>query len=121
VLLRLESKGVDVDTNGRHVGVVLVRLDQVEVRALATRESIVAVELEESIDGGVVAGHALDAGDGVPRLHDGAIPEVRVVEGLLAIVGADDSVVAAREGVALDNPDELLARVVEVELELVGG
>jgi len=35
VVLRLEGEGVDVDTNGGDVGVVLVRLDQVEILALA--------------------------------------------------------------------------------------
>jgi hypothetical protein len=39
---------------------------------------------------------------------------------LLALPGIDDSVIARHEGIALDNPDELLARVIEVELELVG-
>ncbi len=121
MLLGLERKGVDVDADSGHVGVVLVGLDQVEVGTLATRESVVAVELEQRIDGGVVASHALDAGDGVPRLQDGAVPEVGVVEGLLSLVGAHDSVVAGHEGVTLDNPDEFLARVVEVELQLVGG
>jgi len=34
VFLGLEGEGVDVDANGGDVGVVLVRLDQVEVAAL---------------------------------------------------------------------------------------
>ena len=120
MLLGLEGKRVDVDADRGAVGVVLVGLDKVEVGTLANREAVVAVELEERRDNGVLAGHALDARDGVARLQDGAIPPIGVVEGLLTLVGADDGVVAAREGVALDNPDELLARVVEVELELVG-
>ena len=120
VLLRLESKGVHVDTHGRAVGVVLVRLDQVEVVAVTHGESVVAVELEESRDNRVAASHALNTRDGVTRLQHGAVPPVRVVEGLLTLVGANDSVIARHEGITLDDPDELLARVVEVELQLVG-
>jgi len=120
VLLGLESEGVDVDTNGRDVGVVLVGLHLVEIATLAHLETVVAVELEERRDRGVVAGEALHARDGVARLEDGAVPPVGVVEGLRALPGANHVVVAGHEGVALDNPDELLARVVEVELELVG-
>jgi hypothetical protein len=120
VLLRLESEGVDVNTNARDVGVVLVRLDKVKVRAFTDLETIVAVELEESRDDRVASSHALDAGDGVARLEARAVPPVRVVEGLLAEVGVDDGVIARDIGVALDNPDKFLTRVVEVEFELVG-
>ena len=63
MLLRLEREGVDVDANSRHVGVVLVRLDLVEVASLAALEPIVTVELEERIDNRVVAREALNAGD----------------------------------------------------------
>ena len=121
MLLGLEGERVDVDTDRRDVGVVLVRLDFVEVAAFADLEPIVAVELEERSDARVLASHAFDAGDGVARLEDRAVPPVREVERLLALPGEDGGIVAGREGVALDNPDELLARVVEVELELVGG
>jgi hypothetical protein len=120
VLLRLESEGVDVNTNGRDVGVVLVGLHPVEVVTIAHLEAIVTVELEESSDGRVLTSHALDAGDGVSRLEYRAIPPVGVVEGLLSLPGVDDGVIAADERVTLDNPDKLLTRVVEVELELVG-
>jgi hypothetical protein len=121
VLLRLESEGVDVDTDSGDVGVVLVRLDFVEVATLANLEAIVTVELEESSDARVATSHTLNAGDGVARLEDGAVPPVREVEGLLTLPGVDDGVSAVSEGITLHNPDELLARVVEVELELVGG
>ena len=63
MLLGLEREGVHVDANSRHVGVVLVRLDLVEVASLAALEPIVAVELEERVDNRVVAGEALNAGD----------------------------------------------------------
>jgi len=46
VLLRLEAEGVYVDTGGRHVGVVLVGLDKIEVTALTLRETVVAIELK---------------------------------------------------------------------------
>jgi hypothetical protein len=120
VLFRLESKAVNVDTNSRDVGVVLVRLDPVEVVAIADREAVVAVELEEGSDGGVLTSHAFNTSDGVTRLEYRAVPPVRVVEGLLSLPGVDDVVIAADERVALDNPDEFLTRVVEVQLDLVG-
>ncbi len=118
--LRLESEGVHVDTNSGDVGVVLVRLHKVEVSTLTHLETVVAVELEESSDYRVLAGHTLNASHGVTRLEAGTIPPVRVVEGLLALVGADNRVIARHERITLDNPDELLHGVVEVELELVG-
>jgi hypothetical protein len=121
VVLGLERKGVYVDTLGRAVGVVLEGLDQVEVLALTNREAIVTVELEKSSYYRVLARHALDTRDRVSRVIDRAVPPVRVVKGLLALVGVDNGVVARDEGITLYNPDELLARVVEVELELVGG
>ena len=41
-----ESERVDVDTGAWNVGVVLVRLDKIEVSAHAFRESVVTIELE---------------------------------------------------------------------------
>jgi len=121
VLLRLEGERVDVDADRRHVGVVLERLDLVEVASLANLEAVVAVELEQGRDARVPARHALKARDGVARLQHGPVPPVAEVERLLALPRVDDAVVAADIRVALDNPHELLARVVEVQLELVGG
>jgi len=120
VLLGLERKRVHVDADRGDVRVVLVRLHQVEVVALTLREAVVAVELNLGRDDGVVAGHALNTGDRVARLEHRAIPPVRVVEGLLALPGANDRAVAADIRVTLDNPDKLLRGVVEVELDLVG-
>ena len=119
MLLRLERKRVHVDTNRRDVGVVLVRLHQVEVGALTDLEAVVAVELDERRDNGVLARHALNTGDGVARLNDRAIPPVRVVKRLLALPWVDDAVIAADKRVTLNNPDKLLTRVVKVQLELV--
>ena len=120
MLLGLEGERVHVDADRGDVGVVLVRLDQVEVVALTHREPVVTVELDERRDDWVVASHALHTRDGVARLQDAPVPPVGEVEGLLSLPGERDRRVAADEGVALDHPDELLARVVEVQLQLVG-
>ena len=120
MLLGLERERVHVDAHGGDVRVVLVRLDQVEVLALALRETIVTVELDLGDNRRVVARHALHAGDGVARLQHGPIPPVGVVEGLLSLPGVDDRRVARDERVALDDPHQLLRGVVEVHLDLVG-
>ena len=120
MLLRLKRKAVHVDADRGDVGVVLVRLNQVEVVAIANLEAVVAVELEQRGDGRVLAGHALDASDGVTRLEHATVPPVRVVERLLSLPRVDDGIIARHIRVALDDPDELLARVVEVQLQLVG-
>jgi len=121
VLLRLQGKGIHVDTDGGHVGVVLVGLDLVKVASLTHLEPVVAVELEKGSDARVLASHALHAGDGVTRLQHGAVPPVREVEGLLTLPGVHHGVIARHEGITLHNPHKLLAGVVEVQLELVGG
>ncbi len=121
MLLGLQGEGVHVDAGCGHVGVVLEGLHLVEVAAFADLEAIVAVQLQQGSDGRVLAGHTLHTGHGVTRLQDRAIPPVRVVERLLALPGVHDAVIARHVGVTLDNPHELLARVVEVQLDLVGG
>ena len=121
VLLRLQSKRVQVDTHRRDVGVVLVRLYPVEVVAVAHGEAVVAVQLDQRGDHRVATGHALHAGHAVTGFQNGAVPEVGVVERLLALPGVDLRVIARHVAVALHHPDELLARVVEVQLDLVGG
>ena len=55
VFFGLEGEGVNIDTSNWDVGVALVRLDKVEVRAEAFLEAVVAVELELSTDDGVTA------------------------------------------------------------------
>jgi hypothetical protein len=121
VLLRRESKRVHVDTNSRHVGVVLVGLYLVEIATLTDSESVMAVELEESGDHRVLTCHTLNTSHGVTRLERAAVPPVRVVERLLSLPGVDHSIIARHEGIALDNPDELLHGVVEVQADLVAG
>ena len=120
VLLGLERERVHVDAHRGDVRVVLERLHLVEIAALAHLEAIVAVQLEERRDARVLARHALHTRHGVARLEHAAVPPVTKVEGLLALPGVHDRVVARHERVALDHPHELLARVVEVQLELVG-
>jgi len=120
VLLGLQGERVHVDADRGDVGVVLVRLDLVEVASLAHREPVVTVELDERGDARVLARHALHARDGVARLQHGPVPPVGEVEGLLTLPRQGDRRIAADERVALDNPDKLLARVVEVQLQLVG-
>jgi hypothetical protein len=119
VELRGEGKRVHVDTNGGAVGVVLVGLHFIEVASLANLEPIMSVKLEESGDDRVLAGESLKSGVRETADGDSAIPEVRVVEGLLTVPVINRGV-AGDERIALDNPDKLLARVVEVEPDLVG-
>ena len=119
MLLGLEREGVHVDADGGDVGVVLVGLDQVEVATLTLVEAIVAVELDLGRDDGVVAREALNTRDGVAGLQNRAIPPIRVVVALLALVGVDRGIRAVHERVTLDDPDELLGGVVEVELDAV--
>ena len=120
MLLRLQGERVNVDADSWDVGVVLVRLNQVEVVAVTNLEAVVAVELQQGGDDWVLAGHALDTGNGVSRLQDGAVPPVGVVERLLTLPSVDDVVIARDVRVTLDDPDQLLAWVVEVQLQLVG-
>ncbi len=119
MVLRVEGKRVDVDTNRGDVGVVLEGLDQVEILALTLREPIVAVELDLGNNRRVLAGEALNCRDGVTRLERGAVKVVRVVEGLLSLPDIHGAV-AGHKRVTLDNPDELLHGVVEGHLDLVG-
>ena len=120
MVLRLQGEGVHVDTNGGDVGVVLEGLHQVEVASITLREPVVAVELDLGCHDGVLAGKALNTGHGVARLQNGAVPPVGVVKGLLSLPGSNDGVIARHEGITLHNPHKLLARVVEVQADLVG-
>ena len=188
MLLRSQSKAVYVDTSVRGTGVVLERLDYVEVAALTLRETVLAVKLEFGSYDGVLtpavhvqsslgknecasirdkgaglAGTSTE-GDSTPLVAKGiksrclkstrhleearcgdeaifrfnrggaaegmdgigeGIDGVGVVEGLGTECAVEDTVgiegrAVVYVGIGLDNPDELLARVVEVELDLVG-
>jgi len=120
VLLWLQGKRVNVDTNSWDVSVVLVWLNPVEVVTITNLEAIVTVQLQQTSDGWVLTSHTLNTGDGVTRLQNGAVPPVRVVEWLLSLPWVDDVVITADERVTLDNPNQLLDWVVEVQLQLVG-
>jgi len=50
VFLRLESKRVNVNTSSRDISVVLIRLDEVEVRTKTLLEAIVSVKLKLGTD-----------------------------------------------------------------------
>lgn len=93
VFFGLKAEGVDVDASLGDVGVVLVRLDKVEVLAEAFGETVVSVELEFR---------------GVCAVDTGRIGVVEQVMGGDVFIG-------------LDNPDKFFAWVVEVEFDLVVG
>ena len=54
MFLRAESKGVDIDTGIGCAGVVLVRLDHIEVGPLTLGETVLAIELELGGDTGIL-------------------------------------------------------------------
>ena len=120
MLFGLKGERINVNTHSRDVGVVLVRLNQVEVVTITNLEAVMAVKLKKSGNNRVLTSHAFNTGDGVTRLENATVPPVRVVEGLLSLPGVDDVVVTRDEGVTLDDPDQFLAGVVEVKLQLVG-
>jgi hypothetical protein len=200
MLLWAKGKGVYVDTRIRGAGVVLVRLNNIEVRSLTLREAVLAVELELGRDyrvltpavhvksrlgederariadkgarseaalggEGGIGGSRSSGADPVSRVgsrKDGAgsikgarhleearrgdeavlanelvlategvdgvgkgIDGISVVEGLGTKSAEENAARIERRAVVnvsigLDNPYELLARVVEVELDLVG-
>ena len=120
MVLRGEGERVRVNARCGDVREVLVRLNKVEVITSALLEAIVTVELDEGRNNGVNTGGTLNERVRVARVKDGCVPEIGVVEGLLAMVLVDNSVVAANEVIALDNPREELNGVVEVHADLVG-
>jgi hypothetical protein len=92
VFFGLKTEGVDVDTSLGDIGVVLVRLDKVEVLAEAFGETVVSVELEFR--------------------GFGAVDTIRI--------GVVEQVTGGEVSIRLDNPDKFFAWVVEVEFDLVG-
>ena len=74
MFLGAKSKGIQVDTGIRGAGVVLPRLNKVEVGALTLREAVLAVELQLGSDNGVLtpavhvkSGLGKDEGAGVGK------------------------------------------------------
>jgi len=165
VLLRAKGEGVDVDTGVGGTGVVLERLDGVEVGTLTLGEAVLSVKLKLSGDDRVLspAVHVKgrlgkDEGSGIGKTglssrigrESSSISKNITTDesrGLISTEGTDgvgESIngigvverlsskslvegLASNQGVAvvnilisLDNPDKLLTRVVEVELDLVG-
>jgi hypothetical protein len=45
MFLRLETERVDIDTSSRDIGVMLVRLNKIEVATITLRETVVTVKL----------------------------------------------------------------------------
>jgi hypothetical protein len=120
VFFWFEAEGVYVDTNGGYVGVVLVRLYQVEVASFTFVEAVVSVKFEETSDNWVVTGLAFSEGSTVTTVEYGAVPPVRVVKRLLSFPSIYNGVIAADEGVTLYDPDKFFDWVVEVKTNLVG-
>jgi len=77
-LFRLKSKGVHVDTSGGDVGVALVGLDKIEVRAKTLGETVVTVELK------------LGTNDGVTTCTLGSKTGVVSTTGSLVVIGKVD-------------------------------
>jgi hypothetical protein len=183
VFFRAEGERVEIDAGGWGTGVVLERLDEVEVGTLTLREAVLAVKLKLSGDNRVLspavhvesglreyegasiryrrtfgrritgiiknrggassdtrfkrvrlveqaraADHGLKTGltaEGVERVRESIIGvgivewlgAEKLVESLATFKGS----AVVYIGIRLYNPDELLARVVEVELDLVRG
>ena len=129
VLFRFKTEGVHVDPGRRDVRVVLVRLDEIEVSSHAFGEAVVPVELEfggdDRVEAGVERGlRNPDAeftfAETVSRCsgHRGGIHGIGVVKPLFAFSAVGGRGVDV--GIALNDPDKLLARVIEVELDFVG-
>ena len=119
VFFGFETEGVYVDTNSGYVGVVLVRLYQVEVTAFTFIKAIVSVKFEETSNDGVVTGLAFSEGSTVTTVEYGSVPPVSVVERLLSFPSIHDGIITADEGVTLYDPDEFFDWVVEVKTDFV--
>ena len=98
VLFRSQCEGIHVDTSIRVAGVVLERLDNIEVGAFAFREAVLAVELELGSDHGVLAPAvhvkgSLSEHEGAGIRHKGAL------------VGGTTLVLESVVGVSTSGPD----------------
>ena len=120
VVLGGKGKGVHVDANRRHVGEVLVRLNQVEVITSTLLEPVMAVELDEGRHDGVLASLTFNKAVGVTGVKHSKVPIIRVVERLLSVVLINGCRRAPGEVIALNNPSEELDGVVEAHPDLVG-
>jgi hypothetical protein len=116
VFFRFKTERVDVDTRGiGDISVVLIRLDEVKVFAIASLEAIVTVELNlgrvNGIDGIFTSESVF--------LNDGYIEELVVddTSGLSGVVSP--LVIGFSDFIELDSPDEFLNGVIEIEARLV--
>ena len=85
MLLRIQSERIHVDAHRRNVGVMLVRLDQIEVAAFALTEPILTVELDVCHGHGIASREPLHGRNRITRFQGRAIPVIRVIERLLAL------------------------------------
>jgi hypothetical protein len=83
MLFGLQRKGIHVDSRSRNVGVVLIRLDKIEVRTKTLGETVVSVKLELSTDDWVAAG-ALGSKTGVVSAS-GSLVVIREVDGSVVV------------------------------------
>ena len=83
MLFGLQRKGIHVNSRSRNVGVVLVRLNKVEVRTKTLRETIVAVKLKLSTNDWVSAS-ALGSKTGVVSTS-GSLVVIREVDGGIVV------------------------------------
>ena len=97
MLFRSQCEGIHVDTSIRVAGVVLERLDNIEVGAFAFREAVLAVELELGSDHGVLA-PAVEV-KGSLREHEGA-----GIRHKGALVGGTTLVLESVVGVSTSGP-----------------
>lgn len=116
VLLRLQRKRINVDTRRtRNVRVVLVRLHQVEVAALADRETIVTVQLQL---------HSRSRVARKQRARVLVVQRTKNVREVRPLVVSQHTlqiihITRSNQVVVLHNPDQLLHRVVEVQTNTV--
>ena len=140
MLLGLESEGVGVDTGHGATGVVVVRLDLVEVLTGLLLEAVLAVENEleglDGTDGGIIGGTLLDEAEGTlggeegntSRLGEGheavgvgGIRRVRVEDNIgVRNVGGEVPKLGTCRGGGGGGPHELLDGVVVREADLLG-
>ena len=140
VLLGLESEGVGVDAGHGATGVVVVRLDLVEVLTGLLLEAVLAVENEleglDGTDGGIIGGTLLDEaegtlggeegntgrlGEGHEAVGVGGIRGVRVEDNIgVRNVGGEVPKLGTGRGGGGGGPHELLDGVVVREADLLG-
>ena len=101
MFFRLEGEGVRVYTCGRDTGMMLIRLDEIEVSGISDGESIVSVELELSISERIATSIVVGSCTVISEIGPSVFTTFDV-------------------RVELDDPDEFLDWVIEIEFALDG-